>query len=208
LKPSEAAALAEVIYSEVDTPEIGDDVRNRLTARAHGLGFTSFRPVFSSLLKDPAQSLLFYLLVDANEQGTTRTYLLRIGLASGAPAVQFRDAILIGRMRPAGEREVVVHAISFGSDEAENVMKFAEDVDRSFLPAVASDGAPRIEITEPERELPAAFERLKSQGAAASHPVFQLRGDVPPDQFQTIAVWSAIRAGWRLGYMLASEFAA
>ena len=113
--------------------------------------------------------------------------------------------MLIGRMRPAGEREVVLNAIPFGISDSANVESFAEEVDRSFLPlSSASRSVARIEIGDAANDLPEAFKAARETLArtGARYPLFALNAGESFEQFRTAAIWCAIRAGWRSGYML------
>jgi hypothetical protein len=81
----------------------------------------------------------------------------------------FPDALLIGRMRASG-REIVVNAIPFSSKDWGNVSRYAEQVDRAFLPR-PQGARPAIAVgnRHPEISLPAAFEPSASfSGTPAS----------------------------------------
>src|SRR5205807_8785224 len=53
LRPSEASALAELIYEHAEGKRLTEDVRNRLAGRANQMKFESLTPYLGSLEKDP-----------------------------------------------------------------------------------------------------------------------------------------------------------
>ena len=206
LKPSEAAALAELLFPDPDNRPITDDVRDGLAIRAAELGLSSFHPCFASLEKDSTQPGTYYLMVDAALHGAPQTYLLRFALASASAGELFRDPIHIGRMRPAGEREVVVSAVPFRPSDRENIRLFTVEVDRSFLPQpVRSGEAAAIEIMNPDLDIPAAFANAAAElESKVRFLVLVVPNRVDPEHVLAVAVWSAIRAGWRSGYSIES----
>jgi hypothetical protein len=154
--------------------------------------------------------------------------LLHVALSSSPSSGLFPNSLLIGRMRPGGEREVIVNAIPFASTDHANIRTYAEQVDRVFLPrpqgaqpAIASGNR------HPEISLPAAFEAFRqilrntsvnlastSQLSATremttDQALRQRDGENPTAAGHTrvsirhlyhAGLWSAIRAGWREGY--------
>ena len=204
MKPSEVAALAELIFSDVDRRPLTDDVRSQIAEQAGELGLSSFRPFFASLEKDPAHPGAYYLMVDAMLHGTPQTYLLRFAFASGSAPALFSDSILIGRMRPAGEREVLVNAIPFGPSDSENIQSFTQEVDGSFLPrSEPQPHAAPVAINDIERDIPAAFAKLNGHGNGTREcPVLSVGDTADRKKAWTVAVWSAIRCGWRSGYVI------
>src|SRR5262245_26430892 len=155
VKASEAATLADVTFQLVENRRLADDLRNRLAARASGLGLSSIRPYWGSLQKDPVHASSFYLAVDALPQGGAPTPLLfRMALASAPASGLFPKSMLIGRMRPGGGREVVVNAASFGPGDTGAIDTFATKVDRAFLPRPQSSAtAIQVVWADSKREL-------------------------------------------------------
>jgi hypothetical protein len=187
LKASEAAALADLVYQQLEGNPLTADSRNRFAARLPQLALETFTPFPGSLARDPIHPSTYYLAIDTH----SGPMLLRIALASSPASGLFPGAMLIGRMRPGGGREIVINAISFNFTDRESVRTFADQVDRSFLPR--SQG-PQSAIVVEGIDSVAAFRAfraiLKSTGLnlAAIAENYDL------------ALWSAIRAGWREGW--------
>lgn len=207
LKASEAATLADITFQLLENRRLQEDLRHRLASRAAGLSLSSIRPYWGSLQQDPVHASTFYLAIDALAGPSPQPMLLRMALASSPASGLFPKAMLIGRMRPGGGREVVVNAANFGPADTAAIDTFATQVDRAFLPRPQAS-APSITVVsaDPERELPGAFEGFRlaqrstgiNTASIAAPPGLALR-TLPA------AVWSAIRAGWRDGYNLEAE---
>jgi tagaturonate epimerase len=223
LKASEAASLAEVIFANAEGKPLTDELRNRLAGLSTALELATIRPYFGSLGRDPVHPSTYYLAVDGRN---AEPWLLHIATAS-APSGMFPGALLIGRMRASG-REIVVNAIPFSSKDWGNVSRYAEQVDRAFLPR-PQGARPAIAVgnRHPEISLPAAFEAfrtiLKTSGVnmASTSQLSATRemttddaiaardGENPTAAGHTrvsirhlyhAGLWAAIRAGWREGY--------
>ena len=224
VKASEAAALAELIFQNVEGKRLNDELRNRLASRAGQLQISTFQPYFGSLARDPVHPSTYYLAADGRN---SQPLLLHIALASAPTSGVFPNALLIGRMRASG-KEIVVNAIPFGSKDWENVGRYATQVDTAFLPR-PQGVRPAIAVgnRHPEISLPAAFESFraifKKTGVNMASTV-QLSatremttddalaardGENPTAAGHTrvsirhlyhAGVWAAIRAGWREGY--------
>jgi len=134
LKPSEAAALADLIFQFTEGRPLNDETRNRLNGRLGALEQTSMIPFMGSLQKDPIHASAYYIAVDAMSESGVNPLLLRMALASSPASALFPDPILIGRMRPGGGREIVVNAIPFAASDRQNIRTFASRIDRSFYP--------------------------------------------------------------------------
>ncbi len=228
LKANEAAALADLVYQQVEGKPLTDDLRNRFAARIQALGIETFTLFPGSLQQDPIHPSTYYIAVDATGEETARPLLLRIALASSPASGLFPAAMLIGRMRPGGGREIVINAIPFDSTDHVNIRTFAEQVDRGFLPR-PQGAQPAIAAgnRHPEISLPAVFEGfrsvLKSTGVNLASTVqlsatremtlasviAQRDGENPTAAGHTrvsiehlyhAGLWAAIRAGWREGY--------
>lgn len=223
VKASEAASLAEVIFAQAEGKTLNDELRNRLASQCAPLQLSTIRPYFGSLASDPVHPSTYYLAIDGRK---SEPLLLHISLAS-APSGSFPGALLIGRMRAAG-REIVVNAVTFSSTDWQNVSRYAEQVDRAFLPR-PQGARPAIAVgnRHPEISLPAAFEAfrtiLKNTGVNMASTV-QLSATREMTTDEAIAardgenptmaghtrvsirhlyhagLWAAIRAGWREGY--------
>lgn len=186
LKANEAAALADLVYQQLEGNALTPDLRNRFAARLPQLALETFTPYPGSLARDPIHPSTYYIAIDA-----LTPMLLRIGLASSPASGLFPGAMLIGRMRPGGGREIVINAVPFNHTDRETVRTFAREVDPLFLPR--SQG-PQSAIVVEGTDFASAFRAfraiLKSTGLnlAATSENYE------------VALWSAIRAGWREGW--------
>jgi hypothetical protein len=99
--------------------------------------------------------------------------------------------MLIGRMRPGGGREIVINAVPFNFTDRESVRTFAEQVDPTFLPR--SQG-PQSAIVVEGSDSAAAFRAFRAILKSSGLNLAAIAGDYD------IALWSAIRAGWREGW--------
>lgn len=228
LKASEAAAVADVIFQQLEGKSLTAEQRQRVSARAAGLGVTSLSIYWGSLQQDPVHSSTYYVAADGLSGPTPQPLLLRMALASAPASGLFPKAILIGRMRPGGGREIVVNAIPFSSHDSAAIRTYAEQVDKEFLPR--PQGAQSAVATgnrHPEVSLPAAFEAfrqlLKTTGLNfastvqlsatremttpeaidardGENPVTAGHTRVTIPHLYEAGLWAAIRAGWRDGY--------
>ncbi len=205
LKPSEAAALADVVFQFAENRPLNDELRNRLNGRLLALEFTSIAPFMGSLQKDPVHSSAYYIAVDAISESGPNPLLLRTALASAPANALFPDPILIGRMRPGGEREIVVDAIPFASTDCRNIRTFAAQIDSTFLPRPqAAQSAITLAIAQPETIVPAAFDAFRAinHKYSANLASFSTVDRASLDRVYCTCLWAAIRAGWRGGYNL------
>jgi hypothetical protein len=189
LKASEAAELADLVYQQLEGNPLTADLRNRFAARVPQLGLETFIPFSGSLARDPIHPSTYYIAIDTVADNTPM--LLRIALASSPASGLFPGAMLIGRMRPGGGREIVINAVTFHSSDRENVRTFAGQVDRAFLPR--SQG-PQSAIVVEGPDFAPAFQAFRA--------IFKSTGLNLAGTFEDfdIALWSAIRAGWREGW--------
>ena len=187
LKANEAAALADLVYQQLEGNPLTADLRNRFAARLPQLALETFTPFPGSLARDPIHPSTYYIAIDTQ----SGPMLLRIALASSPASGLFPGAMLIGRMRPGGGREIVINAVPFNFSDHAAIRTFAEQVDPAFLPR--SQG-PQSAIIVEGADSAAAFRAfraiLKSTG---------LNLAAIADNYD-IALWSAIRAGWREGW--------
>ena len=201
LRASDAAAIADLLFQQVEGRPLTEDQRGRFAGRLSAIETPTVTAYPGSLAADPIHPSTYYLAVDGANHGITTPLLLRIGLASAPGTSFFPKAVMIGRMRPSGGREVVVSAIPFGPGDQENIQTFAELVDKSFLPKPHGGQATVIVRTaDPAADLPAAFEGFR-QGPRQMAAVVE----VPLDSFWT-AVWAAVRSGRREAYSVGVAF--
>ncbi len=188
LKANEAAALADLVYQQLEGNALTQDLRNRFAARLPQLALETFVPFPGSLARDPIHPSTYYLAIDAQSP-----MLLRIALASSPASGLFPGAMLIGRMRPGGGREIVINAVPFNSTDRENVHTFAERIDSTFLPR--SQGPQSAIVVEGEGgDFAPAFRAFRAILKSTGLNLAAIAGD-----YDT-ALWSAIRAGWREGW--------
>lgn len=191
LRPAEAGAVADLILGHAEGKPLTEDLRNRLAGRAATLKFESLTPWFGSLERDPVHPSVYYLALDGDRG---QPLLLRVALASAPSSGLFPKAVLIGRMRTSANLEIVINAIPFAATDRDSVARFAEQVNRAFLPrpqglqaAIAAAG------------LPASFDGFRSVFRRHGLNLASLAGD-----YHTI-LWAAIRTGWREGYTAEAE---
>jgi hypothetical protein len=198
-------------------------VRNRLAGRANQIKFESLTPYLGSLDKDPVHPSSYYVAVDS-----ASPLLLHIALSAAPTGSLYPKSLLIGRMRTGRGREIVINAVPFAATDRENVRKYAEQVDRKFLPRPQGpQAAIAVGNRHPEISLPAAFEAFRgilknrSVNLASTVQLSATRemttedaltardGEDPVAAGHTrvsirhlyhTGLWSAIRAGWREGY--------
>ncbi len=200
VRPSEAASLADFVFQQMEGRALNDEARARIGARLGSLGLTTIRPYIGSLVRDTVHQV-FYVAVDGLAEQPPVPLLLHLASASAPASALFPKALLLGRMRPDGGREVVVNAIPFGPANSENIRVVAETLDRAFLPrpqgtqpAIVAGGG-----TAPEISLPEAFEAFRQ---ILRNTGTNWAGVAAP--YET-ALWAAIRAGWREGFALETE---
>lgn len=200
LRPNEAAALADLVFQHMEGRSPGDDARARLAARIAALELESVRPCPASLVRDPVHRNVYYMPVDGLSGPAPVPLLLHMTLASAPSSALFPQSLLVGRMRPAGGREVVVNAAPFAASDAANVRAFAEQLDRAFLPRPQGP-QPSIVVHErpPASALAVAFDGFRQVLKATGVNWACLAAP-----YET-CLWAAIRAGWREGYSAAAE---
>lgn len=174
LRLGDAVALAEVLLNVLGSQPkpVNDEQRGRVASRASSLTFHSLRPYFASIERDPVHPAACYICVDGVDN---QPLLLRIAPSTTSSSGLFPNAILIGRTH-LGPREVVINAVPFGPNDRDRIQVFSEQINRAFLPRPGTAG----------RTLPAS---APAEGQ-------------DPEEFYYAAVWSAIRAGCREGYVL------
>lgn len=205
LRGSEAAAIADVLFQSMDElaksgRKLTDDARHRWASRLKNIETPTVRVYPLSLEQDPIHPSSYYLAVDGLNHGVVTPLLLRLGLASSPASGLFPKSVLIGRMRPAGGREVVVNAIPFGPTDEEPVRTFTEQVTKSFQP--------RPQGAQPALIVPAAaaslaFEAYRriARDTGQNRASFAA-GFASAERADIGVLWAAVRAGWRDGYSL------
>jgi hypothetical protein len=187
VRPSDAAALAGLLYQRLENQPLNDEVRASLSEPVAALSLRSLSPLLPSLERDPTQTFAWFLAVDALRDDTRFHYLLRIAPASAADSSLFPDAFLLGRLRPSGSREIVVSLVPFAPGDSA-VPLFAEQINPSFLPRPQRARA-TIDASDPIAAFPAFHKILNQYGvnlaATANAP---------------LSLWAAIRTGYREGY--------
>jgi hypothetical protein len=191
LSANEAAVLAELVYSQLEGQPLTADLRNRFAARLPQLGLETFTPFPGSLARDPIHPSTYYIAIDTHATLTAGAMLLRIALASSPASGLFPGAMLIGRMRPGGGREIVINAVPFQSTDRESLHTFANQVDPAFLPRPQG---PQSAIVVEGEDFAAAFRAFRAILKSAGLNLAAIAGDFDA------ALWSAIRAGWREGW--------
>lgn len=191
LKANEAAALADLVYQQLEGKPLTVDLRNRFAARLPQLALETFTPFPGSLARDPIHPSTYYVAIDTH----SAPMLLRIALASSPASGLFPAAMLIGRMRPGGGREIVINAVPFHSSDRETVRTFAEQVDRAFLPrAQGPQSAIVVEGDDNGSGFASAFRAFRAIHKSTGLNLAAIAGDFDA------ALWHAIRAGWREGW--------
>ena len=189
LRPNEAAAIADLMFQQLDGRPLSEDQRGRFAGRLDALDTPTIAAYAASLTADPVHASTYYMAVDGHHHGVVTPLLLRVAPSSAAATGVFPKSLMIGRVRPLGQREVVISAVPFGPGDHDHIRAFAEQIDKSFLPR--SHGAQPTVIS-------------RTAGAAAAFEQFR---QLPRQTLVTIetgefwsAVWAAIRAGRRDGY--------
>jgi hypothetical protein len=192
LKAGEAAALADLVFQQVEGKALTGDVRHRFAARVPSLGLQTFAPFPGSLQQDPIHLSTYYIAIDTRGE-PPQSLLLRIALDSAPASGLFPGAVLIGRMRTSGGREIVINAIPFAARDHSNINTFADHVDRAFLPRPQGP-YPAISVRggDPEATFRDFGSTLRVSGANLASLECPYHA----------GVWAAIRAGWREGYNL------
>jgi hypothetical protein len=194
LKANEAAALADLVYQQLEGQPLTADVRNRFAARLPQLALETFTPFPGSLARDPIHPSTYYIAIDTCATNSA-PMLLRIALASSPASGLFPAAMLIGRMRPGGGREIVINAVPFHFSDHETIRTFAEQVDHAFLPrSQGPQSAIVVETPPPESDFSSVFRAFRAILKSTGLNLAAIAGDYD------MALWSAIRAGWREGW--------
>ena len=98
LKANEAAALADLVYSQLEGKALTPESLAQFGSQVAALGLATFTPHTETLMRDHAS---YFLEIDTS----TGKKMLHIGMASDEPSP---DEVVVGRMRPGGGREIVI----------------------------------------------------------------------------------------------------
>lgn len=107
VKPSEAVAIADLVLRLVQGRPWTADLRAKLQSSLPTLRLEKLRVLPQTLAPDPTHGSTFYVIVKTGEEH----WLLHFAPASAATTPLFPKPILLARVRPSGEREIVVNAI-------------------------------------------------------------------------------------------------
>ena len=199
LRPSEAGELANLIFEHAEGKPLTEETRNRLSSRASVLKLETIKPYFGSLERDPVHPSAYYLAVDGTAaDGKVAGQLLYLALANAPTSSIYYKPLLIGRMRRLNGPECVVNTTPFGPEDRGNVETFAARINTAFYPQ--PQGA-RTTLTV-EEDYAGAFALFRGLQRRTGKNFAALTGDYHA------VLWSAIRAGWRQGYTVATDVAA
>jgi hypothetical protein len=202
VRASEVAGLADIIFQMAEGRTLNDDLRNRIAGRIPSLGLRSLIPYATSLARSPLYASAYYLAADSVVENVPVPFLLHLTLASAPSNPVYPEAILIGRLRPGGGREIVVDAIPFSVSDAAAVRLFVEKIDNAFLARPAGiQSAIAVTASDPERDVPTAFDGFAMIRRVSG---LNLASFCHFDGAPMACAWGAIRAGWRHGYSLES----
>jgi hypothetical protein len=110
VKPSEAVALAELVFQLVE--RYGAEARARLASALPTLRLERIRALPLTLAADPVHQNTHYLAVWSQDE----LWLLHMAPASAPTSSIFEKPILLARVRPAGGREIIVNAVPVASN--------------------------------------------------------------------------------------------
>jgi len=224
---TEAAAVVAKIVQRTRDRAIDAESRRELARDIAGIGLTSFKPYAGSLAKDPANAANCYLAVDAVAGGKTTPLLMHVAMDSSAASKLLAEPVRTDRIQVEG-KEVVLSFVPFSSQDHESIRKFAEQVDRAFLPRPQrSQPAVAAGNRHPEISLPAVFSAYRTildrfhvnmastvqlsatREMTTEDALAQRDGENPVATGHTrvsirhlyhTGLWAAIRSGWREGY--------
>ncbi len=197
------ADLADVIFQTAEGRAVNDDLRTRIAGRLPALGLRTLIPHPGSLVRDPNYASAYYVAVDSLVDDSPVPFLLHLTLASAPANPVYPGAMLIGRLRPGGGREIVVDAVPFGPADAKNVDLFLKKIDAACGPKPAGLQSAIVVAAGDDvgRDLTAAFEAFR-QIRKATNANLASFSDFPGAV--AACSWAAIRAGWRAGFSLES----
>ena len=175
--------------------KLTDEARHRFSARLKNIDTPSLRAYPLSLEPDPIHPSSYYLAVDGLSHDRVAPLLLRLGLASSPASGLFPKSVLIGRMRPAGGREVVVNAVPFGPTDEDPLRTFNEQVTKSFQPRPQGN-QPALIVSGEDLTVtaPLAFDAFRriSRDTNQNRAAFSADFSVAPAAYLTV-LWAAAR---------------
>jgi hypothetical protein len=224
---NEAGKIAAGICHHTKDQPIDANVRERLAEDLACLGLKTLRPHAGSLANDPARASDFYLAVDAMAGGKTTPLLMHVAMDSSSAGKLLAEPARTEHVQVDG-KETLLSFIPFGSHDHETIRKFAEQVDRAFLPRPQrSQPAVAAGNRHPEISLPAVFSAYRTildklhvnmastvqlsatREMTTEDALGQRDGETPVATGHTrvsirhlyhTGLWAAIRSGWRDGY--------
>ncbi|HKT13595.1 MAG TPA: tagaturonate epimerase family protein [Terriglobia bacterium] len=224
---NEAARVAAAICQHTRNNLAGAKLRERIANQLSGLGLSTLRPHAGSLARDPARASNYYLAVDAGADGKTTPLLMHVDADLSSGGNLLAESLREDHVQVEG-KEIVLSFIPFSSYDHETIRKFAEQVDRTFLPRPQrSQPAVAAGNRHPEISLPAVFsayrtilDRLRVNMASTvqlsatremtTEDVIAKRDGEDPvaightrvsiRHLYHAGLWAAIRSGWREGY--------
>ena len=226
-KTNEATQIASAICQRTKDQPVDSKLREQLGNDLSSLGLTSLKPYTGSLANDPAHPSNCYLAVDALAEGKSTPLLMHLAVEPMSAGKLMAEPVRTEHIS-AGGTDVVVSFIPFGSHDHENIRKFAEQIDRAFLPRPQrSQPAVAAGNRHPEISLPAVFDayrkildklhvnmastvqlsatrEMTTDGAIeqrdGENPVATGHTRVSIRHLYHAGLWAAIRSGWREGY--------
>ncbi|HET7101850.1 MAG TPA: tagaturonate epimerase family protein [Terriglobia bacterium] len=224
---TEASQIAAEICRHTRDNPVDAKLRELLGNKLSDLGLTSLRPHAGSLAKDLAHASNYYLAVDAVADGKTTPLLMHLAMDPSAAGKLLAEPVRTERVQVEG-KEAVLSFIPFSSHDHESIRKFAEQVDRAFLPRPQrSQPAVAAGNRHPEISLPAVFGAYRTildkfhvnmastvqlsatREMTTDDAIEQRDGEDPVATGHTrvsirhlyhTGLWAAIRSGWREGY--------
>jgi hypothetical protein len=201
MRAADAAELGRLIFEHAEPKPLTPEIRGRLASRAAALPMDSVTPFFGSLVRDPVHPSVYYLAVDASapETGVKAPLLLHLAPAVAPTSSVFHKPLLIGRVRTAAGRELVINALPFGPKDCDTLDRFAAELDTGVLPQ-ARGLRPAIAVTGGLPNAFAAFRQAWKRTGANLAAVTALADGPPASEVYYASLCAAIREGWREGY--------
>ncbi len=189
LRPSEANELANLVFDLAEGRPLTQEIRNRIASRAAALKLRTLQPHLGSLSRDPIHHSTYYVAVDVADGPPL---LLHIAVSGAPTSSLFQKPLLIGRMRRAAGQEIVINAVAFSPADRDLVARFAAEVDDALLPKV--QGTRPAIVAAPS---PASFDAFRTILKRTGRNLAAI--EMSAGEFE-VAIYYAIRAGWREGY--------
>ena len=191
VRAHEASQLADLIFQFAEGRTVDDGLRRMLASRATQTPFEGMQVYWGSLAADPVANSTYFVAADGKSP-----VLLHIALSSAPGSGLFPHSILVGRMRTPRGLEVVVNAIPFAATDAERVLTYARQLDRSVLPG--PQGVDSLFVAA-SKDAHLAFSQFRAVQRKYGLSVGAWTGAAVE------GLWGAIRHGWRDGFPLRGE---